>query len=57
MNDIGLTVKVAANSSIDVLRGKVGRVDVGFQKICFHQLYCSGGGRLTIEGEDATAIR
>ena len=49
-SDVGLRVKVSANSSMDVLRGRVGRVDLGFQKICFQQFYCSAGGHITIEG-------
>jgi hypothetical protein len=46
----GLNVKVKSSSNFAILRGNVSGVDISFDKVCFNQLYCSGGGRLTIKG-------
>lgn len=39
----GLKIDVAANSNFDIIRGRVKSVQLKFDKICFGQLYVTGG--------------
>lgn len=49
---LGLDVKVQADSSFDIIRGKAKSIDMSFEKLYFGQLLVSGGGKIIINDID-----
>jgi hypothetical protein len=45
-----LKVSVSAESNSDILLGRVNHIELKFDTIRYGQLYCSGGGRIVLEG-------